>query len=65
MDFKGTWKLRNGKIAVIDAPADDGVQFFGKVESFASPLSWDTQGNSHDNMELDIMERISGWERRK
>lgn len=66
MDFTGTWKLRNGKDAIVVGKDNSTNHFFGTLRNNdLITLFWDENGNNlHDGLEYDIMERLSGWARK-
>jgi len=61
LDFKGTWKCRNGKNAQVESLTGDIWK--GDIDEDGDGNmwfhSWDSQGKSTENNEWDLMENIS------
>lgn len=69
MDFTGTWITRNGKIATTYTNGltsnVSGVVRDINGNDDGPVCEWDKDGNSTSSQELDLMHRISGFDKRK
>lgn len=64
LDFKGTWRCRNGKTAVVDLDLRENVAEYGGPDwegttSDDATRCWDINGYSTTDGEWDLMERLS------
>jgi hypothetical protein len=63
MDFKGTWKTKNGRLAEVKEFHSDYWHGFVMIKGKEFPISWDLNGNCVGFPEWNLQERRRGEER--